>query len=115
MGLLRPVWRMTDTSSSSSSGGGGGRGGTGVPQNHWRRVSTLPEARGFPAAVYAAAVPQPHHQQQKEWEEGGSADDMVGTLFVIGGYDAPTKNDSALVQALDLRRRSLLAWSNCSS
>jgi hypothetical protein len=40
---------------------------------------------------------------------------MVGTLFVIGGYDAPTKNDSALVQALDLRRRSLLAWSNCSS
>eukprot|EP01046_Picozoa_sp_COSAG06_P024823 COSAG06_NODE_2047_length_7748_cov_2.928880_4_plen_90_part_00 len=70
MGLLRPVWRMTDTSSSSSSGGGGGRGGTGVPQNHWRRVSTLPEARGFPAAVYAAAVPQPHHQQQKEWEEG---------------------------------------------
>jgi hypothetical protein len=34
----------------------------------------------------------------------------MGTLFMIRGYDAPTKNDSSFVQALALQN---LAQSNC--
>ena len=57
--------------------------------NSWSRVSELPNSRGFPAAALAGEQ-----------------------LFVIGGYDSSSKNDSALVQALDMET---LSWSNCSS
>ena len=57
--------------------------------NSWSRVSELPNSRGFPAAALAGEQ-----------------------LFVIGGYDSSSKNDSALVQTLDMETRS---WSNCSS
>merc|ERR1712072_1122789 len=53
----------------------------------WEKVAKLPQARGFPAAVIAN-----------------------GSLFVVGGYNAETRIDSPLVEALDL---SSMTWSSC--
>jgi hypothetical protein len=50
------------------------------------KLAELPDARGFPAAALSRG----------------------GVLFVVGGFDAATMNDSAL----DLKT---MKWSRCSS
>eukprot|EP01047_Picozoa_sp_COSAG01_P038884 COSAG01_NODE_3181_length_6453_cov_7.178155_5_plen_76_part_00 len=54
------------------------------------KLAELPDARGFPAAALSRG----------------------GVLFVVGGFDAATMNDSALVETLDLKT---MKWSRCSS
>ena len=54
-------------------------GGSSDVAASWTLVSALPEARGFPAAALTAE----------------------GELLAIGGYNAKTRDDSALVQTLD--------------
>lgn len=58
-------------------------------RNSWSQISQLPNSRGFPAATLASEQ-----------------------LFVIGGFDSSSKNDSAVVQTLDIKS---LSWSNCSA
>jgi N-acetylneuraminic acid mutarotase len=80
---------MTADSTGSSSSTSDSSGGTGAVRNSWSRVAALPESRGFPASALASQ----------------------DRLFVIGGFDSASKNDSALVQALSL---DTMTWSGCT-
>merc|ERR1712070_996464 len=55
----------------------------------WDEAAQLPEARGFPAVAAAN-----------------------GSLLVVGGYNATTRDDSSMVEALDL---TSLVWLNCTN